>query len=126
MSHSKPVVRLPFGQPSYEIIVNGPPVPWTVVPTVMIKAAYAPDSSFGVVRETDLEHHLPAEGSTERPANKGKQTDEQGEDDPATSSSKTHLGVAREIPDDPTNGPDFQLSVAYQIVTGVMGLKDQR
>jgi hypothetical protein len=96
---------------------------------VLVKAAYAKDRSFGVVREADLEGHLPTEGSRHEKVGKGgedadRRTDAEAPDDSERESKdQTHLGVAREIPDDPTGGPDFQLSVAYQIVTGVLTVK---
>jgi carboxyl-terminal processing protease len=97
-----------------------------VQPSVTIKAAYAEDTSFGIVREADLERHLAAE----EPRAKGEDSAEESGDVDSESVRKTdtstgdeattHLGVARQIPFDPTEGPDFQLSVAYQIVTGVI------
>jgi len=94
---------------------------------VMVEAAYAEDDSFGVIREKDLENHLPAEGapgsstsddSKEINSDRLKQAAKQKEDE--TGVSATHLGVAREIPRDPTGGPDFALSIGYQIVRDVL------
>jgi len=89
-----------------------------IEPDVKVHAAYVADKSFGVVREADLENHLPAEGPPgSGPAPKPtpeprKSSDQEG--------SSTHLGVAREIPKDPTNGDDLALSIGYQIVRGVL------
>lgn len=90
-----------------------------VEPDVKVQAGIVPDKSFGVVRESDLDNHLPAEGPpgsatpSTPPAVDGG-APEAGADD------QTHLGVARVIPDDPTGGPDVALSIAYQIVMGVL------
>ena len=91
-----------------------------IQPDIRVEAAYAADKSFGVVRESDLENHLPAEGppgSAVPDAGATKGPEDAGVD---TGVSPTHLGVAREIPDDPTGGPDFALSIGYQIVRGVL------
>jgi carboxyl-terminal processing protease len=87
-----------------------------ISPDVVVEAAYAADKSFGVVRESDLENHLPAEGPPGSATDAGTVASDGGE-------SNTHLGVAREVPFDPTGGEDFPLSIGYQIVTGVLGKK---
>jgi carboxyl-terminal processing protease len=100
-----------------------------IQPSVVIKAAYAENRSFGVVREADLEGHLPTEGARHENVEKKGEDATEGtnaettDDSEPESEDKTHLGVAREIPGNPTGGPDFQLSVAYQIVTGVLTVK---
>jgi len=97
-----------------------------VRPSVTIKAAYAEDTSFGVIREADLDRHLPPEqprtekGATGKEPGAGGAEGTRATDAPPVGDDATHLGVARQIPFDPTQGPDFQLSVAYQIVTGVI------
>ena len=87
-------------------------------------AAYAIDDSFGVVRESDLDGHLPAEGppGTEAPPSPdaGAQTPGAQPSGADAGSSATHLGVTRAVPDDPTGGPDLALSIAYQLVRGVL------
>jgi carboxyl-terminal processing protease len=92
-----------------------------IQPDVKVEAAYAADRSFGVVRESDLENHLPPHGppGSIPPSDAGAVADA-GVD---TGVAPTHLGVAREIPKDPTGGPDFALSIGYQIVRGVMTRK---
>jgi carboxyl-terminal processing protease len=92
-----------------------------IKPDVAVEAGFIPDTSFDVSREQDLENHLPAEstpGSVTRPTppalKPAKQETEQ------TGISPTHLGVARVVPRDPTGGPDFALSIGYQIVRGVL------
>jgi carboxyl-terminal processing protease len=88
-------------------------------PDVLVQAAYVDDDSFGVLKESDLENHLPAEGPTrpaERPPPKPPAAGAPAE--PGT--EQTHLGVARTIPRDPTGGPDFALSIGFQILRGVL------
>ena len=95
-----------------------------VKPDVLVEASYVVDKSFGVVRESDLDNHLPAEG----PPGSAVKKDAGAATPPGAApgsegdggAPKTHLGVAREIPDDPTGGPDFALSIGYQIVRGVL------
>ncbi len=91
-------------------------------PDVLVEAAYVEDDSFGVRRESDLENHLPAEGVPDETENKPvAQPPEKVEEE--TGISPTHLGVARKIPKDPTGGPDFALSIGFQIVRGVLSSK---
>jgi carboxyl-terminal processing protease len=85
-----------------------------IKPDVVVEAAYVADKSFGVVRESDLENHLPAEGTHQEQAPAAGPSSGDG------GAPETHLGVAREIPDDPTGGPDFALSIGYQILRGVL------
>jgi carboxyl-terminal processing protease len=91
-----------------------------IEPDVVVEAAYVEDKSFGTVREADLEGHLEAE--TLDPARDPK--DVRRPEKPPTEEkpgvSPTHLGVAREVPDDPTGGPDFALSIGFQIVRTVL------
>jgi carboxyl-terminal processing protease len=97
-----------------------------VTPDVVVGAAYEADKSFGVIRESDLENHLPAvgpPGSGPSPADAGVGETKQSEDAGAAegdAGTETHLGVARDIPFDPTGGSDFALSIGYQIVRGVL------
>jgi carboxyl-terminal processing protease len=124
-----------------------------IEPDVSVQAQYKKDETFGVLREEDLENHLPAQsvdgqsvaekaprqapanppngvpqgaGATGSPQGAGAAAPPQtpvqpggaGELQPGTGT--THLGVADEIPEDPTSGPDFALSMGFQIVTGVL------
>jgi carboxyl-terminal processing protease len=86
-------------------------------PDVLVQAAYVDDASFGVLKESDLENHLPAEGparaTTAETAPKSAAKNEPG-------AEQTYLGVARTIPKDPTGGPDFALSIGFQILRGVL------
>jgi carboxyl-terminal processing protease len=94
-----------------------------IQPDVRVEAAYVADRSFGVVRESDLENHLPGVG----PPGSVPAPDAApfASADAATDAGvpATHLGVAREVPKDPTGGPDFALSIGYQIVRGVITKK---
>ena len=97
-----------------------------VKPDVLVAAAYASDTSFGVVRESDLENHLPGSGPpgsappVPEIADAGTSA---GADGGAEAGAETHLGVVRDVPVDPTGGPDFALGIGYQIVRGVLGKK---
>ncbi len=100
-----------------------------VTPDVLVEAAYAVKPDYEVVRESDLDGHIPGVDSGEPP-----RAPLIAPTEPATpaggtpveagggegESDETHLGVARVIPDDPTGGADFALSIGYQIVTGVL------
>jgi carboxyl-terminal processing protease len=90
-----------------------------IEPDVKVEAAYVADKSFGVVRERDLDHHLPPEG----PPGAAPQADAGAAPAQGDAGSGTYLGVAREVPSNPAGGEDFALSIAYQIVTGVMTRK---
>ncbi|MFO0564824.1 MAG: S41 family peptidase [Polyangiaceae bacterium] len=90
-------------------------------PDVRVEAAYVADKSFGVIRESDLENHLPAEG-------RGTGSEDAGTPSPAGAAdggagdggADTHLGVVRDVPKNPTGGSDLALSIGYQIVRGVL------
>lgn len=84
-----------------------------VEPDVLVEPGYVPTKLYQVVRERDLEGHIP--GRDEEPAT--PTTD--APVDPAE--QELRLGVAREVPRNPAGGKDFALSVGYQIVTGVLG-----
>ena len=85
-----------------------------IEPDVKVEAAYVADTSFGVVRESDLDNHLPAEGPP------GSAAPDAGAPEADGGTPATHLGVIREVPANPTGGEDFALSIAYQIVRGVL------
>lgn len=86
-----------------------------VEPDITVEAAYVEDKSFGTIRERDLEGHLEAESSSEE-APPDVRNPEQPPLEEVPGVSPTHLGVVREVPDDPTGGPDFALSIGFQIV----------
>ena len=86
-----------------------------VEPDVLVEAAYVADKTFGVIRESDLENHLPAEGapgSGSRPVDAGAVPTDAGAGE---AGAGTHLGVSRDIPSDPTGGSDLALSIGYQL-----------
>jgi len=91
-----------------------------VIPDVLIPGA-TPAETFGVVREENLDNHLPpVEGAAPKvvaPSLKVPIDTPPSKDAPAPG-LEVDLGVARTIPVDPRTGPDGALSVAYQIVTG--------
>jgi carboxyl-terminal processing protease len=87
-------------------------------PDLVLEPTLLRDRASQLVREEDLENHLPAEGqkaeSSTAPLQTRPRSQTTSEEIPGI--SPTHLGVARVIPDDPTDGPDFALSVAYKMV----------
>ena len=85
-----------------------------VEPTVRVDGSHAAQPETGVVREGDLEHHLPAEGPRAEPPSPAPPEGERGA---PTESESTGLG---EIPEDPTTGSDVALRTAFEIVTGVL------
>lgn len=91
-----------------------------IQPDVLVEAAYVADKTFGVVRESDLENHLPAEGrGAPAAADAGAPLGDAG----AADAGGTHLGVTRDVPKNPTGGADLALSIGYQIVRGVLKKK---
>lgn len=84
-----------------------------IKPDVLVEAAYVPDTSFGVKRESDLINHLPGESEVPAPGQSLKPAQQQVEE---IGTSPTYLGVLRVIPRDPTGGPDFALSIGYQLI----------
>ena len=90
-----------------------------VIPDVLIPGA-TPAESFGVMREENLEHHLPpVEGAPAKVVAPSVKVpaDDRASDTP-DAGADVDLGVARTVPLDPRVGPDAALSVAYQIVMG--------
>lgn len=94
-----------------------------ITPDVTVEATLSSTSNVTVLREGDLENHLPSE--SDEPPPPAPESDEpqatSPEDDPAPSEpglglGPTHLGVARTIPRDPRGGPDGALSVAYGVL----------
>lgn len=86
-----------------------------VEPDVLVEPGYVAARTYQVIRERDLEGHLPGVGEPAVPEptlqpNGGAPAPEQ----------ELRLGVSRDIPSNPTGGKDFALSVGYQIVTGVL------
>jgi carboxyl-terminal processing protease len=93
-----------------------------VIPDVLVPGA-TPAETFGVVREENLDNHLPpVEGAAPKvvapsiavPPDAAPIKDK---DAPAPG-LEVDLGVARTVPTDPRTGPDAALAVAYRIVSG--------
>lgn len=85
-----------------------------IEPDVLVEPGYVAAKGYQVVREQDLEGHIPAQS----PQEQGPQKKEPKE--PAAPEQELHLGVARNVPRNPTGGRDFALSIAYQLVSGVL------
>ena len=95
-----------------------------IQPDVQVEAAYVADKSFGVVRESDLENHLPAEGRPgTAPPPEPQDAGVAEESGDGGADGGTHLGVVREVPKDPRGGSDLALSIGFQIVHGVLAPK---
>ncbi|MEB2311129.1 MAG: S41 family peptidase [Sorangiineae bacterium] len=88
-----------------------------IAPDLTVAAGVAAEPGFGVVRESDLDNHLPAEGP---PGSAQPDAGAPAPGDGGAAAPSTRLGVARELPDDPTGGPDQALSVGYQLLAGVL------
>jgi carboxyl-terminal processing protease len=77
----------------------------------------SPGTTADVVRESDLENHLPAEDPAPKTATrKLEPAGALAEQDAAPA----HLDVVREVPMDPTTGKDFTLSVGYRLLRGTL------
>ncbi len=90
-----------------------------ITPDVLVDTALSSSSGITVMREHDLENHLPSENGPETPSAPAPTQDpvsSEGDPNESVGLAPTHLGVARSVPADPTGGPDHALSVAYQLV----------
>jgi carboxyl-terminal processing protease len=85
-----------------------------VKPDLVVGAA--PDG-YGIVRERNLEGHLPpAEGAPNQADRSSLEPPKPGSGaGPETTDSVDH-GVAREVPANPSKGPDLALKAAYELV----------
>jgi carboxyl-terminal processing protease len=82
-----------------------------VKPDIVVGAA---PSDFGIVHEKNLENHLPAsEGALHEAV---PPVTEPGPDGGPKTTDDIDHGVAREIPEDPSKGPDEALKVAYRLL----------
>jgi carboxyl-terminal processing protease len=87
-----------------------------VKPDVLIGAA---PGDYGIVRERNLEGHLPpVEGAVVDAPPPVIEAPEGGGSGPKTTDSVDH-GVIRQVPSDPRKSPDRALSLAYEIVLGL-------
>jgi len=91
-----------------------------IQPDILVESSRVATAPSRVTRERDLEGHLPAEGETTArntapvyrspaPSQSAKGADP--EPGPRT---------AADVPSNPVGGPDFALSIAYQVVRGVL------
>lgn len=80
-----------------------------VIPHVAVDPGYVQGPNVRVLKESDLEGHL-------LKSNAEVIDDERGA--PPTNED-LHLGVARVVPEDPTDSPDLALRVAYRMALGV-------
>ena len=90
-----------------------------ITPDVLVDSALASSSGVTVLREHDLENHLPSEAGPELPSQAAAEPAApavETESNEAVGLAPTHLGVARSVPADPSGGPDHVLSVAYQML----------
>jgi carboxyl-terminal processing protease len=86
-----------------------------IQPDVPVSPGSAADKAFGVLRESDLENHLSAEGAAAAPK-KPKEGSADVPTDPATVPAV--LGSSRDVPRDPSKGKDVALSVGYRLLRG--------
>jgi carboxyl-terminal processing protease len=89
-----------------------------ITPDLLVDSELARSSGVVVVREHDLENHLPSENGREEPdrAIAADPVASEADSNEAVGLEPTHLGVARSVPADPSGGPDHVLSVAYQML----------
>jgi carboxyl-terminal processing protease len=85
-------------------------------PDIVIEppAAQGQTASLDVVRERDLEGHLPAEGAVGDAKRPTVVT-------PGGGANVAEASSQREVPPNPTKGRDFSLSVAYQLLRKTIG-----
>jgi carboxyl-terminal processing protease len=91
-----------------------------IQPDILVESSRAAVSPLGVTRERDLEGHLPAEGE----ATTRKGVPVYRSPTPPDGAKKLPLESAprraADVPDHPVGGTDFALSIAYQVVRGVL------
>lgn len=96
-----------------------------IVPDIDVESTRVAEDAPKVVRERDLEGHLPAEGPPEPrprmtlgpPEPKDKGAAAANKDATAADSAEP---PNREVPKNPVGGSDFALSIAYQMVRGAL------
>ena len=88
-----------------------------VKPDIVVGAA---PSDFGIVREKNLDNHLPASEGALHGAVPPVTEPPTADAGPKTTEDVDH-GVAREVPEDPTKGPDAALQVAYRMLREALG-----
>jgi carboxyl-terminal processing protease len=77
----------------------------------------SPTGDFGVVREKNIDGHLPAEpgGLVDTPSPSVEQVPP-----PASDTPREPTLANRQVPDDPRRGSDAALAIAYQMLTGAL------
>ncbi|HEY3592701.1 MAG TPA: S41 family peptidase, partial [Polyangiaceae bacterium] len=88
-----------------------------IEPDIAVEGARAADASL-ITRERDLEGHLPAEGQAPTHERRVFRAPSGGKAEPE---SLTGPRTAADVPTNPAGGSDFALSIAYQLVRGVLG-----
>lgn len=91
-----------------------------ITPDLLVDSDLSSSTGVTVVREHDLENHLPSENELEARSASNRVPDpvtSESQSNEAVGLEPTHLGVARRVPADPSGGPDHVLSVAYQMLT---------
>ena len=93
-----------------------------IQPDILVESSRVADDGTKVTRERDLEGHLPAEGQA---APKGGTVFRQPGDAKNDKSPFPDTGprTAAEVPVNPVGSRDFALSIAYQVVRGVLTQK---
>jgi carboxyl-terminal processing protease len=95
-----------------------------VRPDLVVGAA---PGDYGIVREKNLDNHLPAEeGAPREWAPTVTDFPENADAGSIPTTDDVDHGVVRQIPVDPRGGPDKALEVAYQVVSGTYGKKTQK
>jgi carboxyl-terminal processing protease len=94
-----------------------------IEPDVAVESVRASDDVREITRERDLTGHLPAEG---RPPTHGTQVFREPERGAGAKAADSVTGprTAADVPVNPVGGPDFALSIAYQLVRGVLSGKN--
>jgi carboxyl-terminal processing protease len=94
-----------------------------IQPDIAVESKRVSDDPIRVTRERDLEGHLPAEG---RPAARGTRVFREPGSAHPDGTPETSAGprTAAEVPMNPVGGSDFALSIAYQLVRGVLVTKN--
>jgi carboxyl-terminal processing protease len=93
-----------------------------IQPDIVVESSRVAVEPGRVTRERDLEGHLPPEEkATTRGAPVFRRPDPPKPNERAD--ADTGPRTAAEVPVNPVGGPDFALSIAYQVVRGVLGAK---
>lgn len=90
-----------------------------VVPSIQVEGRYDPHPPAGILRERDLERHLPAEGKTSLSPSAAPPSNPDPTPPPQPEAS---LPPVSELPEDPTGGADLVLSLGYQLLVGLYPL----